>query len=389
MDSLLKAVSDRSFLFVIMAIGGNCCALAGPPAAAGKVEIILWPDCAVLGDVIQISHVARVTADDKAQRELIESLDLAETPQGGSQVDIPVKLIEFRLRLAGIDPARVVFHGSRTSVRRMPVTSRQTADIDPRILSTAASIPSEEATSFPKVRSAPLRSGTAVTSTEGESVEKQILGAARQAVLAELPWEEENISIQPLQPVGREAKWATAPSERTCTAQIRSAGPPVGRVNVDVTVTCRGQSPVVVPVALDVRHFANVVTTARPVARGRKIEQEDLYLHRWDVTGAAGYQTKPDQVVGRVASRALPALQLISDQDLVRVAPEAEVNAAAIVIKRQSRVKMVATIGSLKVTVDGDALQDGRVGETIRVQNVESKLIVKGRVLASGEVEIE
>jgi flagella basal body P-ring formation protein FlgA len=40
------------------------------------------------------------------------------------------------------------------------------------------------------------------------------------------------------------------------------------------------------------------------------------------------------------------------------------------------------------VTVSGEAMQDGRMGDTIRVQNTESKSIVQGKIISAEEVEI-
>ena len=93
-------------------------------------------------------------------------------------------------------------------------------------------------------------------------------------------------------------------------------------------------------------------------------------------------------MVGRVVSRPLTALQAIREQDLERGPASQTGPDQRVVIKRQDRVALVAKVGDLNISVRGEALQDGRIGQTIRVQNVESKSIVQGPALSAEEGEI-
>lgn len=52
-------------------------------------------------------------------------------------------------------------------------------------------------------------------------------------------------------------------------------------------------------------------------------------------------------------------------------------------------VRMSVTLGNLKITGTGEALQSGRVGDLIRVRNVDSKIVVTGRVNGPKSVLIE
>lgn len=60
-----------------------------------------------------------------------------------------------------------------------------------------------------------------------------------------------------------------------------------------------------------------------------------------------------------------------------------------ILVKSRDRVKMVAMVGATWIVAAGEALQDGRRGETIRVRNVDSNKVINGRVAAAGLVEVE
>ena len=52
-------------------------------------------------------------------------------------------------------------------------------------------------------------------------------------------------------------------------------------------------------------------------------------------------------------------------------------------------MKLVARIGSAFIEAVGKAQQDGRVGQVIRVRNIDSNRIVHGRVDASGIVLVD
>lgn len=58
-------------------------------------------------------------------------------------------------------------------------------------------------------------------------------------------------------------------------------------------------------------------------------------------------------------------------------------------LKMRDQVRLVVKIGPVRVTALGEALQEGRVGQTIRVRNVDSNKIVSGRVVDRNIVEVE
>ncbi|HWY86100.1 MAG TPA: flagellar basal body P-ring formation chaperone FlgA [Gemmataceae bacterium] len=58
-------------------------------------------------------------------------------------------------------------------------------------------------------------------------------------------------------------------------------------------------------------------------------------------------------------------------------------------VKSNDSVRIFANIGAARLEALGEALQDGRVGEVIRVRNVESNRVVHGRVQANGMVLVD
>lgn len=59
------------------------------------------------------------------------------------------------------------------------------------------------------------------------------------------------------------------------------------------------------------------------------------------------------------------------------------------VVKAKQRVLLTARIGDLKVSTAGVAVESGKVGQTIKVENLDSKKVVTGTVVGPAAVEID
>lgn len=60
-----------------------------------------------------------------------------------------------------------------------------------------------------------------------------------------------------------------------------------------------------------------------------------------------------------------------------------------VAIKRLDRVKMVVPLNGVYVMAGGEAQQDGRSGQMIRVRNLDSGRVIQARVLGPGYVQVE
>lgn len=61
---------------------------------------------------------------------------------------------------------------------------------------------------------------------------------------------------------------------------------------------------------------------------------------------------------------------------------------SAAVVSLRRPVKLLVRSGGLTIEADGEALADGRVGETIPVRNMNTKKMLQGKVVATDRVEI-
>jgi flagella basal body P-ring formation protein FlgA len=115
----------------------------------------------------------------------------------------------------------------------------------------------------------------------------------------------------------------------------------------------------------------------KPVARGEVLDR--AVVRRVD-DWVSGVLVKPvlEDVTGARAVRALAPGDMVLEHDVV--APPAVRNGETV------RLKIVA--GSVEVSVEGVAAQDGRVGDDIRIVNPSSGRLLRGRVIGPHAVEV-
>ena len=360
------------------AVGLVVIAVAGPPEKEGSVSeriVVTLRDAARIGSpVIRISDIADLSGGDEALRKRIAALDLEDAPLPGDTLEITPPQVEFRLRLAGIEVDRVAIRGP--AVRVSPPSNGAITRIHS---ATTKTMPAQLASSHRQRFGADKPEATNVS-----PLEQTVLDAAKKCVLARLPWPADDVSIRLVQPLRREVRQFDQENEVTCSAEVRSPGTPVGRVSVRVVLTASGRQTLDVPVVLDVRHFDNVVIATKEIQRGQLIAKPDLYFDRQEVTTLVGYCSSSENLIGTKAKRAIGAAQMVRQADVEAAGRPSE----PFLVKRRDRVKLIGRTEVLLVTVVGEALQDGRVGEVIKVRNVDSNATVHGRVLNATEVEV-
>jgi flagella basal body P-ring formation protein FlgA len=129
-----------------------------------------------------------------------------------------------------------------------------------------------------------------------------------------------------------------------------------------------------------VRRDADVVVLLSSVQGGTAIDAAQLAVQRRDVAGGSGVgMSDPSQVTGHIARRALPAGAVVTAGDLAD---------GAGTLKRGDPVVLVSRAGGIEVRMGGRALGGAMAGAVVAVENLESKRIVRGRLVADGVVEV-
>jgi flagella basal body P-ring formation protein FlgA len=140
-------------------------------------------------------------------------------------------------------------------------------------------------------------------------------------------------------------------------------GPPVIQRNVFGTVYEMAQIPV----------------PKRLISAGDIISADDLEWQAVHLTRLSGNSlTDAEQLVGRMAKRPLKAGQILRQSD-VAVSP---------VIHKNDLIRLVVRTGQMTLSVQGKAMQDAALGQTIRVMNVNSNRQLSGTVVDAGTVAV-
>lgn len=169
-----------------------------------------------------------------------------------------------------------------------------------------------------------------------------------------------------------------AQCDKELTANLESPAQPLGRVTV--RIRCDGSAPWTVYVPAHVRLYRDVVVVTRPLRRGVPVQPEDVTVAERDVgTLNQGFLTATEQVLGQKTTRALVADQVLAPLHLQQ----------AEVVSKGDHVVISAASTSINVRMPGEALANGAPGEQIRVRNLSSGRVIRARVTAPGQVQVE
>ncbi|WP_455234529.1 flagellar basal body P-ring formation chaperone FlgA [Thiogranum longum] len=168
---------------------------------------------------------------------------------------------------------------------------------------------------------------------------------------------------------------------KSCSQPLEGFMPPGGRVigNTTVGVRCSDEGGWNIYVSARINVFGPVLITRQPIARGSSIQDRDLELVERNLANLPyGYYTDSQPVTEMLAKRTIAAATVITPQMLQ--APK--------LVKRGERVTVIAESGPLQVRSTGKALNDGKSGDSVRIQAEGSKRVVDGIVVSQGVVKV-
>ncbi len=133
-------------------------------------------------------------------------------------------------------------------------------------------------------------------------------------------------------------------------------------------------------VTIRIRALAPVLVLARPLPKGALLREGDFRLERRDRSALPpGVLGDERFALDQQLTRSLPAGSLLSESLVER--PK--------VVARGQVVELVYQSGSLRIQGRGLARDDGRPGDSIRVENPSSQRVVMGRVDPEGVVHVD
>jgi flagella basal body P-ring formation protein FlgA len=311
---------------------------AAEPRFVGGMQIALQSEAQVSDSVVRVADIAQISGGNAVEREEIGSLDLAEISDAEPNIEIRQSLVLARLLLSGQAPKNFQVTGA---------------------------------------------AATQVSWQVGQGVEQRALDAARKSIAHQLSLPAAEVVVQLSQPLPADV---TAQINATDAAQLtaRMATPPGGRTRIDLWLSDGKGGQCVRPIAVDVRFRQLTPVAVRPLTARQKLVAEDITLETRELP-QRGVAMTIEQLTGKTLRRSIATGEIIGDRDLVAIVDEK----APIVIKSQDLVRVTAKKRNLTLELPtAEAMQSGRLGETIRVRNSRSGRVIIGRVTGPGEVEV-
>jgi flagella basal body P-ring formation protein FlgA len=129
----------------------------------------------------------------------------------------------------------------------------------------------------------------------------------------------------------------------------------------------------------EVEEWIDVPVAARHVGRGSIVEPGDIGMARMNVNSLPRDSARDTrQIIGLEASREIGAGQIFRQNNLL-IPP---------VVEKGSRVILRYRSKLLEASASGIALEDGIIGQEIKIRNDSSNRIVQGSVVEAGLIEI-
>lgn len=309
------------------------------PGGTGTVLVVLSATSTVANPRILIRDVATMEGGTPELRQQIANLDLADFPSDSRTLRLTRDQLFYRIRVSNIDPRLYRVEGA---------------------------------------------AATEVSISSYLVPEEDLVAAAKQCVLQRLPGKPEDIAIQLVQPIRGVHAVDGKKDEVRLEPELHSAVAPLGKVHVEVAICVRDERRALVPVYLDVKLYQTLAVCSRRIERGEGLTANNIYWDRRALDSLNSYATPEDVQAGRRAKHLLAAGQVVVTADL-----EVSDKENPVLVKQRELVRLVARLGPLQVVALGEALQDGRVGQSISVRNVDSKKVVLGRVVDRSIVEVD
>lgn len=148
---------------------------------------------------------------------------------------------------------------------------------------------------------------------------------------------------------------------------------------VNVAVLLDGRRYATMQCLMKVHVFDMMVTANKQLIQGKEITADDLRIDEREYKGGNwNYFTDIKQVVGKVPRRGIGQGEIITSANIQN----------PIIIHSGALINLSGVVKGIRVTTQGKAMENGRVGDFITVMNVVSGKRVRAKVIDENNVEI-
>ena len=132
-----------------------------------------------------------------------------------------------------------------------------------------------------------------------------------------------------------------------------------------------------IPVKITV--LKTIYVAKRALIKGNLITPDDIYQTEMDIQKLNhGYFTEKDVLIGQICKKNIPPNSPFNPYNIE----------LAKLINKGERISIVAHDNNLTVSMDGIAVEEGSLGETIKVRNLSSNKIIEGLVSGKKKVQV-
>jgi flagella basal body P-ring formation protein FlgA len=196
------------------------------------------------------------------------------------------------------------------------------------------------------------------------------------AIHTQMPWQTEQMTIRSLRGI-EPVILPLGPVHSAVTFPARTDF--LGRTSFTIAFRVAGNLEHRLHGTVNLAVSADIVTTARTLARHETITAKDLQVQRLNMAHLPRrVLMKPDDVIGKRTKRPLQANALIHTYE-VETLP---------LVRKGDAVLIIVDSPLLKVTTVGEALEPGQRGDTIRVKNVASQREIRAVVVNKENVKV-
>ncbi|HHV62005.1 MAG TPA: flagellar basal body P-ring formation protein FlgA [Firmicutes bacterium] len=295
------------------------------------IVVTVKEEAQVAGAKILLGDIATISGAPAPVEDEIKRIEIGPAPIVGYKRTVSLASVKIHMRQAGVDLSRVTFEGAGST----SVTAR------------AMAITGEE-----------------------------LVRVAVEYILSTMPWKRNEVSIECertpdnlLTPLGE----VRLEAERLPITQY------LGTTTVRVNVILDGKVYKSVPVVLRLNVVKEVVVATRTIIKGQVVTADAVTRELRQLSALEmDPATDPAAVVGKVAARTIREGTLIT-AGAVEEPP---------LIKRGDIIQIVVRLGGVTVTTAGEALEDGKLKDLIRVKNLESGRQVEAVVVDAKIAEV-
>ena len=293
-------------------------------AVTGGVIVQMPEKATVVGPAIYLGEITDVACDNSAVAEKIRRVTIGKAAPAGDKIKITLGYIKVALRREGYSLNEFSFNGEDAT----EVLTRS-QDFDPATL----------------------------------------LGQIKDFVLKQTQEPPENVQVT-LE--GKNKHFFLPDGEIKAKFRPSFSGKYEGTVFLTAELEVSGRLIRVLPLRITVDVSHEVVTTTKNLEKGQKFTKENLALVKTSSSKVTkGCFKQLNYVLGRTAAMPLPVGWIVRVSDIYDPP----------VIRHGQMVQAIVQKGNVELTVQVRAVEDGKAGDSIRIENTESHKILRGKVL--------